>query len=79
MPTLALSRHVGEGIIVAHAGEVLRIEIAKVEGDKVRMAFHADRSFRIDREEVVRRRESEPGPEEAAELDELRRGKGSAF
>lgn len=80
MSLLALSRRTGESVVIAHAGQFMRVEIVKVDRGKVRLAFHADADFKIDREEVVQRREqwsAEPGPEEAAALDELLRGKKS--
>lgn len=82
MSVLALSRHVGESVIVAHAGQVMRVEVVNVDRGKVRLAFHADRSFQIDREEIAKQHEqwqSEPGPEEQKALDELEGGKGATF
>lgn len=73
---LVLSRKVGEKIdITAPGGQRLEIVLAELRGDKARIGIAAPKDFRINRREITEAID----PELAAELDELQRGKGSAF
>ncbi len=56
MSELSLSRRVGESVVVAHGGQLMRVEVVKVDRGKVRLSFHAPQDFRIDRQEVHDRR-----------------------
>lgn len=59
---LVLSRRVGERVILD--GGRIAVEVAKIGEDKVRLAFFADDSVQIDREEIF-----------AAKLADERNGK----
>lgn len=75
---LCLSRKVGEEIVIAGS---IRVQVVAVRGDKVRLGITADPSIRVDRAEVHARMTAadQPDPELMADLEELTRGKRSAF
>jgi carbon storage regulator len=59
---LVLTRRVNEAIVIA---DRVRVVVAEVEGNKVRLAVEAPRNVRVDREEIhLRKRGPSRGPPE---------------
>ena len=50
---LVLSRRIGEEIVI---GEQIRVVVAAVKGDRVRLGISAPATVRVDRQEVHERR-----------------------
>lgn len=71
---LALSRKVGETIVLIDRGRITKFTIIHVRGDQVRLAFEADRDVRILREELITK---VPNPSRAT-VDEQPNGRKSA-
>jgi carbon storage regulator CsrA len=56
---LVLGRRVGESIFITCKGEVIRIQVASIQGQQVKLHFIAAREVIIDREEIFIRRQRE--------------------
>lgn len=57
---LALTRVAGESVVMQLADSVcVKVKVVKVNGDKVRLAFDAPASVRIDRQEIYDLRTNE--------------------
>lgn len=52
MGNLVLSRKEKEEIVVIAGGEMVRVAIAEIRGDKVRLAINAPRDIAVHRSEV---------------------------
>jgi carbon storage regulator CsrA len=50
---LALTRNVGESVIIAHQGAIIKVRVVKVQGDVVRLAFGGPDEFEFWREEIA--------------------------
>lgn len=67
MGNLVLSRNRGEKVVI---GDAITVTVLDIRGDKVKLGFEADKSVRIDREEVRQRIEQEcRGPAAEAAKD----------
>jgi carbon storage regulator CsrA len=61
---LVLSRRIGEEIVI---DEQIRVVVAAVKGDRVRLGICAPATVRVDRQEVHERRSLLPGSQRAGD------------
>lgn len=53
---LVLTREKGQWLVVGEGQNAVRIQVASIRGDKVRLACEGPRHIRVDREEVALQR-----------------------
>lgn len=59
---MVLSRRATEGVVVKWGGQLARVVVVEIRGDKVRLGFEADKAVTIHRDEVaaaIERQEAE--------------------
>ena len=52
---LVLSRKVNEVVLIGEGENQIKVMVCEIRGDRVRLAFQADSSVKIHRQEVVER------------------------